>query len=146
MAKIQTRRTISISGQAYRDFKAACQRNGVAMAALVQGWAEQYAARHSEDEATRQRASLRDAFLEAVAARPSDGFTARPQGADGMVFTTRPDAPVVTITEPKPARRRAYGGRLGYILDLGDDEDEALETFPDGIDSSPRAWSGKGST
>lgn len=141
MAKIQTRRTISISGQAYRDFREACQRNGVAMSAMVQGWAEQYAARHSEDDATRDRAAVRDAFLAATEQIMPAGCTVRPEGSDVVTVTLAPGG---TIAEPKPARRRAYGGRLGYVLDLGDDEDEALAEFPDGIDPNPKAWSGKG--
>lgn len=105
MAKIQTRKTVSISGQAYRDFRAACQRNGVSMSALVQGWAEQYAARHSEDDATRLKAAMRDDLLASTDAAALPALTVQPTGAGGMVFTTRPDAPAVTITAPKSPRR-----------------------------------------
>ncbi len=105
MAKIQTRKTVSISGQAYRDFREACQRNGVSMSALVQGWAEQYAARHSEDPATRLKAAMRDDLLESADAAALPGVTVRPAGVGGLVFTTRPDAPAVTITAPKSPRR-----------------------------------------
>jgi len=123
MAKIQTRKTVSISGQAYLEFRAACQRNGVSMSALVQGWAEQYAARHSEDPAAASMSTFKPCeqcghmtnmrnpssevrcsahggtWVEAPCA------TVRPAGVGGLVFTTRPDAPAVMITAPKSPRR-----------------------------------------